>query len=66
MNRHGWQHDNDPAEMFAHVASDANQRKLRLAAAACLRRAIEPEADRNPLAPRHLLTVRGLGYKFEP
>jgi hypothetical protein len=63
MDRQGWQHDNDPAAMFAHVASPDNQRKLRLAAAACLRRAIEPESDRDPLAPRHLLTV-GLMERF--
>jgi hypothetical protein len=63
MNRHGWHHDDDPEAMFAHVASDGNQRKLRLAAAACLRRAIEPNGDRDPLAPRHLLTV-GLLERF--
>src|SRR5688572_25898184 len=63
MNRHGWHNDDDPVAMFAHVASEANQRKLRLAAAACLRRAIEPNADRDPLAPRHLLTV-GLMERF--
>jgi len=61
MNRHRWLHENDPEALFAHAYSRVSQRKLRLAMAACLRRAIE--LDNELLAARHLFAV-GLIDRF--